>query len=110
METRSDAADTALAEPLAETIPPERLERILSLELPVIVVLAEKEMTLEQILALDKDAMISFDRRDDAPLDFWVNDQRVGSGKAIQVAGRLAIHVRQVDSPGEALRKFSGER
>ena len=81
--------------------------RLLDLELPIIVVLAEKEMTLDAILELGKDAVVAFDKLNSEPLEFYVNDRLLGAGKAIKSKDSFAIHISQLDSPEEALRKLA---
>lgn len=88
-------------------IPADRLEDLLGLELPVIVLLAEKTMTLEEILALRKDSVIEFDKLSNAPLDLYVNNRRLGSGNAIKLEDRFGLHVGEIDSAEETLRKLS---
>ncbi len=91
------------------TVDLERLERVLNVELPVIVVLAEKQMTLEEVLALDRDAVISFQKLSVEPLEFHVNDRLLGTGKAIKVEDKFGIYMETVDSPEEALKKLEGD-
>ena len=47
---------------------PTELRRILNLEVPVIVQLAERQMTMREVLDLNVGAVIEFDRRFDAEL------------------------------------------
>jgi flagellar motor switch protein FliN/FliY len=82
------------------------LQALLSLELPVIVVLAEKETTLEEVLNLAEGGIIAFKKHNSEPLDLLVNDQRIGAGKTIKVGERFGLHVRTIGPQRENLRKI----
>ncbi len=70
-------------------------------------VLAEKEMTLEEVLALRKDAIISFKKQNNEPIDFFVNDRRVGAGKAIKSGEKFGIYISEVGTPKETIEKLA---
>jgi flagellar motor switch protein FliN len=79
------------------------LERVLNLELPVIVVLAEKNATLEEILALNEGSVIVFKKHNSQPLDIRINNRKVGAGKTIKIGEHFGIHIREVGTPREIL-------
>lgn len=108
MDIRIAEQERSAADPAAEvTVDMEQVDRILNLELPVIVVLAEKSMRLEEILALGKDVVVSFEKLNNEPLSFFVNDQLLGTGKAIEVDERFSVYMNEVDSPQETLKKLA---
>ena len=82
------------------------LKALLDLELPVIVVLAEKEATLEEVLNLAEGGIIVFRKHNSEPLDLLVNNQRIGAGKAIKVGEKFGLHVREIGTPRETLDKI----
>ena len=73
---------------------------------PVIVVLAEKEATLEDVLNFAEGGIIAFKKHNSEPLNLLVNNQRIGSGKTIKVGERFGLHVREIGPPRETLRKL----
>ena len=83
------------------------LERALHLELPVIAVLAEKEMPLLDILDLRKDAVIAFKKLNNEPLDFYINDQCIGAGNAIKVGEHFGIYLQDIGTPRELIESLS---
>ena len=85
---------------------PRNLDALLALELPVIVVLAEKESTLEEVLDLAEGGIIAFKKHNSEPLNLLVNNQRIGSGKTIKVGERFGLHVREIGPAQETLRKL----
>ncbi len=82
------------------------LEKILNLELPVIVVLAEKASTLEEVLALAEGSVIVFKKHNTDPLDILVHNRRIGAGKTIKIGEHFGVHVREVGTPEEILAKI----
>jgi flagellar motor switch protein FliN/FliY len=82
------------------------LDKLLNIELPVIVVLAEKTATLREILSFAEGSLIVFKKGDSEPLDILVNDRRVGAGKTIKVDERFGVHVREIGSPEETLKRL----
>jgi len=82
------------------------LEALLDLQLPVIVVLAEKQATLEEVLNLAQGGIIVFKKHNSEPLDLLVNNQRIATGKAVKVGEKFGLHVRGIESPRETLRKI----
>ncbi len=82
------------------------LERVFQLELPVIVVLAEKTSTLEEVLSLSEGSVIVFKKHNTEPLDILVHNRKIGAGKTIKVGERFGVLVREVGSPRELLTKL----
>ena len=104
------AAATAIASagdlPEAASSQYPNLEKVLNLELPVIVVLAEKSTTLEEVLKLNEGSVIVFKKHNSEPLDILINNRRIGAGKTIKIGERFGVHVREVGTPEELLAKL----
>jgi flagellar motor switch/type III secretory pathway protein FliN len=100
----ADAGGAAAAEAATKE---ERLERALKLELPIIAVLGEKQMTLQELLGLRKDSIIAFKKANNEPMELFVNDRRIGSGKAIKVKERFGIWIDDIGSPRETIEKLA---
>jgi flagellar motor switch protein FliN/FliY len=75
---------------------PARLEdpqRILRLEVPVIVTLAERTMPLSKILTLSPGSIVEFDKPSDEMLDLMINNRCVGRGQAVKVGENFGLRV-----------------
>lgn len=70
------------------------LRELLDVECPVIAVLAEKRMSLAEILRLDIGSVIVFSKHNSDPIKLMVNNLVVGSGKTIKVGDHFGLHVR----------------
>lgn len=77
---------------------PEDPHRILPLEVPVIVTLAERTMPLSKILSLSPGSIIEFDKPSDELLDLMINNRRVGRGQAVKVGENFGLRVSVVGS------------
>ena len=84
------------------------LDRLVDLELPVIVVLAEKQSTLEEVLNFAEGGIIVFKKHNSETLDLLVNNARIGRGKTIKVGEKFGLHVREIGQPRETLDKIMG--
>ncbi len=72
----------------------QNLETLLDVELPLIAVLAEKRLTLAEVLDLDVDSVIVFPKHNSDPISLRVNNVEVGSGKTIKVGDHFGLHHR----------------
>ncbi len=77
---------------LLESYP--NLRELLDVRCPVIAVLAEKRMTLADILRLDVGSVIVFPKHNADPIQLLINNVAVGSGKTIKVGDHFGLHLR----------------
>ena len=98
---------TPPSSPAKDNLPDTSLDRVLHLQMPVIAVLGEKQMSVEDVLNLTKDAVITFKKHNSEPLDLYVNNCRIGSGKAIKVGQRFGIYIGEIGTPQEMIKKLA---
>jgi len=88
--------------PASETHPtpatPPALGRILKLQVPVIVRLAENRMPLSEILSLSTGAIIEFNKPFDSELDLMVNNRTIGQGRAVKVGENFGLRITRIGS------------
>lgn len=82
------------------------LRRILSLEIPVIAVMAEKTMRLKEILNLTVGSIIQLDKPAEELLDLMVNDQRIGRGETVRVGENFGLHLLELGPLRETILKL----
>lgn len=86
-----------LQSPKTEAAPtPSELKRILSLEVPIIVKLAERKLTLGEIMRLGQGAIIEFSKASDEPLELMVNNKTVGLGEAVKVGENFGLKLTHI--------------
>ena len=78
-----------------------QLDRILRLEVPVIVRLASRRLTLQEILRLGRGTILEFKRRSEDPLELLVNNRPFGHGQAVKVGENLGLRLTSI---GDACR------
>ena len=88
------------------TIPPENLERILKIRLPVTVVLAERQMSMEEILNLSPGSVIEFDRHHQQFLDLLVNNRPLARGETVTVREKFGLRVREIGDVKETIKSL----
>ena len=93
--------------PLPENLPVE-LRRILQLEVPVIVQLADRYMEMADVLALNVGSVIEFDRKFDAELELVVSDRQVGLGHAVKVGENFGLRITRIGTIYNTIRALGG--
>ena len=72
------------------------LQRILKLEVPVIVKLAERKLNLSEVMRLGVGAIIEFVKSSDEPLQLLINNKPIGVGEAVKVGENFGLRITQV--------------
>ena len=72
------------------------LGRILRLEVPVIVKLAERKILLSEVLRLGTGAIVEFFKRSDEPLELLVNNKAIGVGETVKVGENFGLRITQI--------------
>lgn len=72
------------------------LERILRLQVPVIVQLATRQMTIASVRELSVGAIIEFEKAVDDPLDLLVNNRMIGQGRCIKVGENFGLQITRI--------------
>lgn len=80
------------------------LQRVLHLEVPVIVRLAERSMPLSEILNLTSGAIIEFDKSAEGELDLLINNKCIGHGMAVKVGENFGLRVTRIGSVQDRIK------
>jgi len=83
------------------------LRRILELEVPVIVQLAERTLPLSEIINLTSGAIIEFDRSAESPLELMINNKCIGNGQAVKVGENFGLRVTGIGTLRERIKALS---
>jgi flagellar motor switch protein FliN/FliY len=75
---------------------PADLASILQLQVPVIVVIAQREMPVKEVLSLAPGAILELPRGADEDLDVMVNNKPIGAGRAVKVGENFGVRVTYV--------------
>jgi flagellar motor switch protein FliN len=70
--------------------------RILKLSVPVIVKLAERRISLQEVLRLSNGSIIEFYKSSDDALELLINNKAIGLGAAVKVGENFGIRLTQI--------------
>ena len=85
------------------------LQRILHLSVPVIVKLAERKLSLSEVLRLGNGAIIEFFKSSDEPLELLINNKPIALGETVKVGENFGLRITQVGDVRAVIRSM-GER
>lgn len=72
------------------------LDRILKLRVPVIVTLAERKISVQEVLRLANGSIIEFYKNSDDALELLINNKPIGLGMAVKVGENFGIRLTHV--------------
>lgn len=76
----------------------EDLQRILHIQVPVIVQLARNTMPLSEITGLTTGAIVEFDKPSDSELELLINNKCIGLGQAVKVGENFGLRITRIGS------------
>jgi flagellar motor switch protein FliN/FliY len=86
------------------------LQRILRLQVPVIVKLAERRLSMMEVLRLGVGAIIEFARSSDEPLELLINNKPIGVGEAVKVGENFGLRLTQIGDVKSVIQSMGAER
>jgi flagellar motor switch protein FliN len=93
--------------PLASNQPSQQqLQRILHLHVPVVVKIAQRKMSLGQILSLAPGSVIEFAKAADEPVELLIDEKRIGTGEVVEADGRYAVRVGGIGDSQDLIRSL----
>lgn len=103
-----------ITSPQADTggqAPPSQgeLRRILGLEVPIIVKLAERKLSLGEVMRLGQGAIIEFFKSSDEPLELLVNNKPIAIGEAVKVGENFGLKITQIGDVRQIIRTLGGK-
>jgi len=72
------------------------LTAVLRLEVPVIVRLGERTMSLQEVIGLVPGAIIELPKGSEDELDLMVNNKQIGTGAAVKVGENFGIRINYI--------------
>ena len=88
----------------------DELQRILDIQVRVSVTLAEKHMTIEEILRVAVGTIVEFDRAFDSELIISVGDKPVGTGQAVKIGENFGLRIAQVGDAHQRVDAMLGHQ
>jgi flagellar motor switch protein FliN/FliY len=72
------------------------LSRIMRMEVPVIVKLAERKLPMSEVLRLGVGSIIEFVKSNDEPLQLMISNKTIAIGEAVKVGENFGLRIKQV--------------
>ncbi len=88
---------------------PTGLETILALEVPVIVQIAERIMTVDEVTSMAPGTIIDLPKSADDDLEIRVNNKVIGTGTAVKVGENYGIRVSFIGDLGERIAAMAAD-
>jgi flagellar motor switch protein FliN/FliY len=86
------------------------LSRILRLEVPVIVRLAERRLLLSEVMRLGTGAIVEFFKRSDEPLELLINNKPIGVGETVKVGENFGLRITQIGNVKQIIAALGAAR
>jgi flagellar motor switch protein FliN/FliY len=93
--------------PRAPESSPE-LARILEMQVPIIVTLAERNLALTSVLSWTAGSIIEFDLPADSELQLVIANKPIGLGHAVKVGENFGLRVTQTGDVSERIQAMGG--
>ncbi len=96
--------------PISQDSSQGELQRILRLQVPVIVKLAERKLQLSEVMRLGVGAIIEFIKSSDEPLELLINNKVIGIGEAVKVGENFGIRLKQIGDVKQIIASLASDR
>src|SRR5690348_11446905 len=84
------------------------LKAVLRLEVPVIVRLGGRTMTVAEVVGLAPGAIIELPKNSEAELDLLVNNKQIGTGSAVKVGENFGLRISYIGDVRERIAALAG--
>jgi flagellar motor switch protein FliN/FliY len=84
----------------------DELQRILRLQVPVIVRLAQRRLPCSEVLRLGVGAIIEFSKSSDEPLELLINNKPIGVGVTVKVGENFGLKITQIGDVKQVIQSL----
>ncbi|MEW6732486.1 MAG: flagellar motor switch protein FliN [Acidobacteriota bacterium] len=85
---------------------PRNIERLLGVELEVVVRFGSTKMPLSEIVRMGTGSMIELNRTVDEPVELIVNDRPLARGEVVVIDGYFGVRITEIIATGERTRQL----
>jgi len=85
------------------------LDRILSMNVPVIIKIAEKKMTVGQVLKFHLGSVVQFEQDADQRVKLMINNSTIGLGQAIKIGENFGLRITQIGEITKTIKSLGGQ-
>ncbi len=84
------------------------VRRILRLEVPIIVKLAERKLPLSEVLRLGTGAIIEFVKSNSEPLELLINNKVIALGETVKVGENFGLRITRIGDVRQVIQSLGG--
>ena len=84
------------------------VRRILGLEVPIIVKLAERKLMLSEVMRLGTGAIIEFFKSSNEPLELLINNKVIAIGEAVKVGENFGLRITRIGDVRQVIASLGG--
>jgi flagellar motor switch protein FliN len=97
---------TQPSSPASAPSKPGDVRRIMQLQVPVIVKLAERKLNFNEVMRLGSGSIIEFFKRSDEPLELLINNKAIGLGEAVKVGENFGLRITRIGDVKQVIRSL----
>jgi flagellar motor switch protein FliN/FliY len=86
----------------------QRLRRVMKLQVPVIVKLAERKILLSEVMRLGVGAIIEFVKSSSEPLDLMISNKPIGQGETVKVGENFGVKITRIGDAKQIMQAVTG--
>ena len=86
----------------------DRIETILALDVPLIVEIGRRRMSVDDVVALGPGAILELNKDAEDELDVLVNNKHVGKGNAVKVGENFGVRISSIGTAKQRIEAMSG--
>lgn len=84
------------------------IKTILKLTVPVIVLVGDRRLSMDDVLALGPGAIVELSKSAEDDLVFMINNKPVGTGVAVKVGENFGIRILEIGSVENRIQALAG--
>lgn len=96
------------SQPAVSSMHQRDLQRLLTIEVPVIVQLGIRRMTVGEVMRLGVGAIVEFGKSAEEEMDLLANNKPIGKGHAVKVGENFGIKISSIAPVKETIRRLGG--
>ena len=109
MKDMLDGNTSGGGESASNTVASKQVKSILSMRVPLIVKVAQKKMTMENVLKLSLGSIIQFDKDVYENIELMVNNQTIGLGQPVKIGENFGLRLLQVGDIEHTIKSLGGK-
>ena len=107
-EITSEIGKPTASPPAAKPSFCPEVQRLMAIEVPIIVRLGVRRMTVGEVMRLSVGSIIEFHKSSEEELDLLANNHCIGKGSAVKVGENFGLKLSGIGSVKETIRKLGG--